>query len=168
MGASGWMLTEIDPQRHAKLYEWNGQEQVPVEWYGLATWPDGGLRTSVRDLARFYATMIGGGQFQEARILAKETVETMFTLQFAPGQVLAAVEENDNHQQALAWSYHRVKAGKIVLGHGGGDPGVTTDAQFFPQDGVGAILLVNTSAETDEFRQAFENLMGVLLNTASE
>jgi CubicO group peptidase (beta-lactamase class C family) len=168
MDASGWMLTEIDSRRHAKLYEWNGEEQVPVEWYGLATWPDGGLRTSVRDLARFYAAVIGGGQFQETRILAKESVETMFALQFAPGQVLAAVQEDESHQQALAWSYHRVKAGKMVLGHGGGDPGVATDAQFFPQAGVGAILLVNTSAETDEFRQAFENLMETLLEKAVE
>jgi len=60
------------------------------------------------------------------------------------------------------------EAGNMVLGHGGGDPGVATNAQFFPQAGVGAILLVNTSAETDEFRQAFENLMGVLLHIASE
>jgi len=116
----------------------------------------------------FQYSNIGGGQFQETRILAKKTVETMFTLQFAPGQVLAAVEEDENHQQALAWSYHSVKAGKMVLGHGGGDPGVTTDAQFFPGAGVGAILLVNTSSERDDFRQAFENLMGILLDTAIE
>ena len=168
MGASGWMLTEIDPRRHAKLYEWNGEEQVPVEWYGLATWPDGGLRTSVRDLTRFFAAMIGNGQFQGTRILQKETVETMFDPQFSPGQILAGVEEDENHQQALAWSYHRVKPGKVVLGHGGGDPGVATDAQFFPSAGTGAILLVNTSSERDDFKQAFENLLEVLLISASE
>ena len=168
MDASGWMLTEIDPRQHAKLYQWNGEAQLPVEWYGLVTWPDGGLRTSARDLARFFAAMTGSGKFQEDRILRKETVETMFTPQFASGQILAGVADDENHQQALAWSYRRDKTGKILLGHGGGDPGVATAAWFFPGPSVGAILLVNTSSERDNFRQAFENLIRVLLNNAIE
>jgi CubicO group peptidase (beta-lactamase class C family) len=168
MDATGWMLTEINPQQHAKLYEWNGEEQIPVEWYGLVTWPDGGLRTSTRDLARFYAAMIGGGQFQGKRILQTRTVEDMFTPQFSSSQVLTGVEDDENHQQALAWSYRRDKSGKIALGHGGGDPGVTTDALFLPGTGVGAILMVNTSSEKDELRQAFDNLIEVLINTAIE
>lgn len=168
MDSTGWMLIDIDRRRHAKLYEWKGKERAPVEWYGLATWPDGGLRTSARDLARFFAAMIGGGQIQGARILEKDTVDAMFTPQFAPGRILAGLNESENHRQALAWSYRRLESGKSVLGHGGGDPGVATDAQFFPGPGVGAILLVNTSSETEKFRQAFEELMNMLLNAALE
>ena len=168
MDATGWMLTEIDPQQHAMLYEWNGEEQIPVEWYGLVTWPDGGMRTSVRDLARFFAAMIGGGQFQGKRILQTSTVEGMFTPQFSSGQVLAGVEDEENHQQALAWSYRSGNSARITLGHGGGDPGVATAAHFFPGAGVGAILLVNTSSEKDGFGQAFENLIRALMNTAIE
>jgi CubicO group peptidase (beta-lactamase class C family) len=166
MDTSGWMLTEIDPRQHAKLYQWDGETRQPVEWYGLATWPDGGLRTSVRGLSRFFVAMMGDGRFQEAQILQEKSLEAMFTPQFESGQVLAGVKDEKNHRQALAWSYHTDKTGSILLGHGGGDPGVVTAAWFYPGPDVGAILLVNTSSEEEEFRLAFENLIEVLLNTA--
>ncbi len=166
MDTSGWMLTEIDPGQHAKLYQWDGATRQLVEWYGLVTWPDGGLRTSVRDLSRFFAAMMGGGRFQEARILQEKSLEAMFTPQFESGQILAGVKDEENHRQALAWSYHTDKTGSILLGHGGGDPGVATAAWFYPDRGVGAILLVNTSSEEEGFRQAFENLVDALLSTA--
>jgi len=166
MEATGWMLSKIDPRQLAKLYQWDGETRQPVGWYGLATWPDGGLRTSVRDLSRFFAAMMGGGRFQEVQILQEKSLEAMFTPQFESGQVLAGVKDEENHRQALAWSYHGDKTGSILLGHGGGDPGVATAAWFYPGPDVGAILLVNTSSEEEEFRLAFENLIEVLLNTA--
>ena len=166
MDNTGWMLTEIDPRQHTKLYQWDGETRQPVEWYGLVTWPDGGLRTSIRDLSRFFAVMMGDGRFQASQILQENSLEAMFAPQFESGQILAGVKDEENHRQALAWSYQSSKTGSILLGHGGGDPGVATAAWFYPDLGVGAILLVNTSSEEEAFRLAFENLIEVLLNTA--
>jgi len=167
MESTGWMLQEIDPSKHALLYEWKEGEQVSVEWYGLATWPDGGMRTSVHDLSRFFAAMIGGGQFLGTRILQENTVRAMFQPQFVTGQVLEAVSEGENHQQAITWAYRTTGDEQTVVGHSGGDPGVTTHAYFFPDAGVGAILLLNTSSDVEEFNLAVRDMIRALLTTDS-
>jgi CubicO group peptidase (beta-lactamase class C family) len=168
MDSTGWMLAEIDRDQHAKLYEWNGEENTPVEWYGLATWPDGGVRTSVRDLSRFFAAMIGGGELKGTRIMQEATVKAMFQPQFVAGQVLEAVEDGENEQQAITWAYRTGQGGETVVGHSGGDPGVATHAYFFPAAGTGAILLVNTSSEAEAFGLAIRDLIKSLLSASIE
>jgi CubicO group peptidase (beta-lactamase class C family) len=162
MGNSGWMLAEIDTGRHAKLYEWDGLRFHPVEWYGLVTWPDGGVRTSVDDLARFYRAMMNEGQLDDVRIMQADTVRQMFTPQFSEGQVLEAMQDEPDEQQALAWNYRVQESGQIMLGHSGGDPGVTTYAYFYPDLATGIILLVNTSSENEAFNRAVKGLLKAL------
>jgi CubicO group peptidase (beta-lactamase class C family) len=168
MRSTGWMLTETDTGNHAKLYEWAEDGRAAIDWYGLATWPDGGMRTSVLDLSRFFAAMINNGELEDNRILGKKTVEAMFERQFAQGQVLAAVEDGESHQQAIAWSYRSDRNGGTVVGHSGGDPGVTTHAYFYPASGRGAILLVNTSSDSESFGQAVSVMIRALLRAALE
>jgi len=168
MTGTGWMLSEIDTRQHAQLYELGEAEGVLVDWYGLATWPDGGVRTSVRDLSRFFAAMIGGGELKGTRILQATSVKAMFQPQFESGQVLQAVEDSENEQQAKTWVYRTGKSGKTVVGHSGGDPGVSTHAYFYPDAGVGAILLVNTSSDSEAFGLAVGATIKALLNTSNE
>jgi len=167
MRSTGWMLAEVDTENHSRLYEWRENGHVEVEWYGLATWPDGGLRTSVRDLSRFFAAIISSGELDGSRILGSKTIKLMFQPQFAEGQVLESVTDDENHRQAITWSYRNDMNGDSMIGHGGGDPGVTAHAYFFPATGKGAILLVNTSSEVDSFNQAVNAMLRALLNAAS-
>jgi CubicO group peptidase (beta-lactamase class C family) len=168
MDATGWMLSEIDTGRHAKLYEWNGQENTLAGWYGLATWPDGGLRTSVNDLGRFYAAMMNGGELNGVRILQEATVTAMFQPQFESGQALEAVPEEENRKQAISWVYRISQDGNTVAGHSGGDPGVATHAYFSPASGTGALLLVNTSSVSGDFGVAIRDMVRALLTEASK
>jgi len=167
MRSTGWMLTEIDTERHSALYELSANGHAEVEWYGLATWSDGGLRTSVRDLSRFFAAIISGGELEGSRILSSKIINLMFQPQFAEGQVLESVTDDESHQQAITWSYRNDMNGDSMIGHSGGDPGVTTHAYFFPATGKGAILLVNTSSEADSFNQAVNAMLRALLNAAA-
>lgn len=130
---------------------------------GLVTWPDGGLRTNVTDLGRFFGAIIGGGQFQGTRILQEETVKTMLTPKFAQGQVMEVVEEDENQQQAITWVYRTLSDGSTVTGHSGGDPGVITHAYYFPGTGAGAILLVNTSSDSETLGLAVRDMIRALL-----
>jgi len=168
MKATGWMLTEIDSNQHARLYEIGDDGNTLVRWYGLATWPDGGVRTSVRDLSRFFAAMIGGGELQGTRIMQEASVKAMFRPQFAAGQVLAAVEDGENQQQAIGWIWKADQNDKNLVGHSGGDPGVATHAYFYPDAGVGALLLVNTSSESKAFNLAIRDMLRALLNASLE
>lgn len=166
MTATGWMLSEINRQQHAQLYELTEQGNTKVEWYGLATWPDGGVRTNVQDLSRFFAAMISGGELKGTRILQASSVKAMFQPQFESGQLLEAVEGGDNKRQALVWAYRTAESGIEVVGHSGSDPGVTTHAYFLPEAGAGAILLVNTSSETEAFGLAVRDMIRALMNAA--
>lgn len=163
MHSTGWMLSEIDQGQHAMLYEWVGDERTTFGMYGLATWPDGGLRTNVSDLGRFFGVIIGGGQFQGTRILKETTVKTMLSPQFATGQVLEVVEDGENQQQAITWVYRTLSDGSTVAGHSGGDPGVSTHAYYFPETGTGAILLVNTSSDSENLGLAVRDMIRALL-----
>lgn len=166
MAKSGWTLTEIETALHARLYQWDGRQHTEVEWYGLVTWPDGGLRTSANELSLFFAAMINGGALGPARIMQKETVDLMFTPQFSKGQVLEGIEDEVGGQQAIAWNYRVTGAGRKILGHSGSDPGVTTFAYFIPETRTGAILLVNTSSDSDDFNDAYRALVRELLAAA--
>jgi len=166
MQSTGWMLTEIDTEKHSRLYEWGNNGHKVIEWYGLATWPDGGVRTSVRDLSRFLAAMINAGEIEGTRIVGSNPLKSMFQPQFTRGQVLESVAEDGVSRQAITWSYRSDINGDTVVGHSGGDPGVTTHAYFYPATGKGAILLVNTSSEMDSFNQAVTAMIRALLDAA--
>jgi CubicO group peptidase (beta-lactamase class C family) len=163
MKSTAWMLRDIDKEMHARLYESGDQTLTRIEWYGLATWPDGGVRTSVSDLSRFIAAMIAGGQFEGTRIMKESTVSAMFQPQFDTGQVLEAVSDAEGQKQAITWSYRTGENGITVLGHGGSDPGVKTQAYFHRESGKGAVLLINTSSESESFNRAAVDLFKTLL-----
>ncbi len=52
-----------------------------------------------------------------------------------------------DQSQALLW-YYDTKGGTQVLGHNGGDKGVSTDMFFDPATGSGYVLLSNGSTNT--------------------
>jgi CubicO group peptidase (beta-lactamase class C family) len=110
--------------------------------------------------------MINSGEIDGTRIIGIHSLEAMFQPQFAQGQVLESVAEDEGHRQAITWSYWSEFSGDTVVGHSGGDPGVATHAFFYPATGRGAILLVNTSSENDSFNQAVSAMMQSLLNAA--
>jgi CubicO group peptidase (beta-lactamase class C family) len=100
--------------------------------------------------------------------MQKATVKAMFQPQFATGQVLEVVEDGENEQQAITWAYRTSQSGKTVVGHSGGDPGVATHAYFYPDSGTGAILLVNTSSDSEAFGLAIRDLIRSLLDASIE
>ena len=104
MNSTGWMLSDINTEAHAQLYKYENEALNEIEWYGLVTWPDGGLRTSVTDLSKFISAMMNGGQYNDIQILTPKTVQTIFTAQHAKGSVLSAVTEGDKYKQAITWN----------------------------------------------------------------
>jgi CubicO group peptidase (beta-lactamase class C family) len=145
MHSTGWHLSEIDTARLTVAYaETDGTFQAYPP-YGLATWPDGGLRTTVKDLARFLAMIMQGGVIEGERVAAPATIAAMFESQGAsatskrfPGKTMP---------QGIFW--YRVFDGKgraTFWGHWGSDPGVVTVMAFDPNRQIGAIVLSNVDA----------------------
>ena len=108
MKQSGWFIHEIDSSKHITPYEFTAQENQPLELYSFPNYPDGLLRTSVRELSFFLLAIMNGGKCNQVRILEKSTLKEMLQ---------ALVETEDG--QGLCW--HQIKF-EDLWGHSGGDP----------------------------------------------
>lgn len=163
MHDTAWLITEIDTSRHAVPYTWfdQGVARGPA-WGGLPqgviqdtgagseaflpggyranciynhpNYPDGFLRTSVRQLARYTHAYLNGGISGDTRILEGSTVAEMLRAHVTHEDVL----------QGLPWvSFEAI--GERAWGHSGSDPGVNTDVRMLPERGVAAIAFTNTN-----------------------
>jgi len=156
MEHTGWHLADVDISRHAIPYSLiskdfklpdgttldqflprYGKEKQSLETgelfahclYSFFNYPDGLIRTSVQELSQFLRAYINDGVFKGRRILQKETVRTMLS--------------EKHFGQGLCWFSLKLRNGDPAWGHGGGDPGISTQMLFRPQDGVGVIVFFN-------------------------
>lgn len=141
MKQTAWFLREIDPASHSKLYDNQTDTLKLIPWYGEATYPDGGVRSSVADLSQFFIALLGDGSYQGKRILQKTSVETMQRYQFTPENRPVNVDLS-RLNSGIFWAT-KDKATKI--GHGGTDPGVKTEMLADLTKDVAVILFSNTT-----------------------
>lgn len=164
MDETAWYLADLDRAKHAQPYTyvsskgqtWDDLLQkgnqtkgapgiegfIPNCLYSFPNYPDGLLRTSVRQLARFLISHMNDDAFQDKRILQQNTIETIFTVQIDSSQLPA-----ERGSVGLTWYRFELETGDFVWGHNGGDPGVTTLMQFRPADETGVILFANADWE---------------------
>ncbi len=113
--------------------------------YTFPDYPNGGLRTNVLDLSKFLRAIIQNGTLNGVQILSTTSMTTMKTLQFG------------SSEQCLSFYYETI-SGKRVLGHSGGEKGVTTMMFYDTNTNVGVIVFNNEDdAELD-------NIFTLLLN----
>jgi CubicO group peptidase (beta-lactamase class C family) len=158
MTGTGWFLSEIDRASHATLYDASGGPAKPIPVYGLATWPDGGLRTSVDDLSRFFAALLGDGAHEGARILSPASVEELRRFQYTAASKPDNVDL-DEKNSGIFWS---TKRNTSLVGHSGSDPGVQAEMLAEPSRRVAVILLSNTTLagrKQRAFLEIFEALL---------
>lgn len=163
MDSTSWHLADIDESRHATPYTWfdDGVARGPA-WGGLPlgviqdagagsaaflpggyranclynhpNYPDGFLRTSVRQLARYVGAYLNDGITGSNRILEASTVAEMLSPQLT---------REGGRLQGLTWEAV-VGQAEPAWGHSGGDPGVNTDVRMMPGRGIAAIAFTNT------------------------
>ena len=129
MNNSCWFLSEMDHAKHSRLYESKKNNTLldNIDLYGLTTYPDGGVRTTVADLSRYLLCIMNKGLYKGTRILEEETVSEMLTPDYID-------------------SYTKFWNIGDQVGHGGGDPGVSTGMYYSPKDKLGIIFFINTSS----------------------
>ena len=155
MHHSGWLLRDIDVSRHATPYfnvpESSAPEEVefyqklmppgtdlksvppgklmPLCLYSWANYPDGSLKTSANELARFLAAYLGQGRAYGNSILKPETLARMFSGHHFGGH--------------LGWGTRKLPDGRSVILHSGADPGVTSFIAFESLSNVGVVGVRN-------------------------
>jgi CubicO group peptidase (beta-lactamase class C family) len=136
MKEAAWRLSELDPEHVAMPYSGDQSSGFkPAGHIGFPTFPDGLLRTSAPQLARFLLMFMQFGELDGTRILSRESAASMRHVYFP--------ELND--KQGLIWHYTSFGSRKRVIGHDGSDPGTSSMMYFDPKDGAGVLLVANGS-----------------------
>lgn len=157
MTRSGWRLSEVPAAAHATLYVAQDDFSIPIPPYGVTTYPDGGVRTSVADLSRFFIALLADGQYAGARILPPAAAAEMRRLQYTVDNKPHNVEL-DEKNAGLFWS---TKFNGRFVGHGGSDPGVRTEMLARPAGDLAVIVFTNTSlaeAQGGVYAELFKDL----------
>ncbi len=105
------------------------------EHYGYSDYPSGQLRTTSNSLAKFMGAYINSGSFNGSRILQPETVEMIKEIS----------SPSTAPDQGLMW-YYKNSEGRSLLGHNGGDMGVSTEMFISSSSDVGVIVLSNSAS----------------------
>jgi len=152
--AAGWYLNDIDIETHATPYVYLeagdtvsrglGRRPIPKEGhaplclYSFPNLPDGLLRTNAHSYGRFLGECIAALQEDSSALLRRSTVTQMLHPYATPRN-----RDSLEAMQGLAWYGSHDPEGRILWGHSGGDPGVSTLTLFDPKDGVGAAIFAN-------------------------
>jgi CubicO group peptidase (beta-lactamase class C family) len=131
MMESSWFLAGLDQSHIAMPYTVDvSGDYVAAGYYCYPDYPNGQLRTSANQLARFLMMFAGGGALDGTRVLAASSVTEMETTQ-------------PSSYEGLSWESFSF-GGHAVLGHSGIDTGISTDMWFDPTTGAGFIVLTNS------------------------
>ena len=128
MSNTFWFLSEMDPTNHAKIYKLDSKKKIlkNIELYGLTTYPDGGLRTSINDLVKYFLYFIRDDTSKDIKIISEEKIVEMFSPDYF-----------DFYSNF--WNIGK------TIGHSGGDPGVSTGMFYIKGKDIGYIFFINTS-----------------------
>ncbi len=133
MANTGWSFDKVDMEKHATLYH---PKKVAVQpQYTLCTFPDGGLLTSIDDLAVYtqeVMKMVAG----ESPIMTQASGQEMIT------DRLPASKEERKTGYGVFWD-----VAEIAAGHGGSDPGANSLVYFFPEQNIAVLFIVNMNLD---------------------
>jgi CubicO group peptidase (beta-lactamase class C family) len=121
------------------------ENSISNQHYTFPDYPNGGLRTNVLDLSCFLRMVIQNGSFNGTQILSSAGMSSMKTLQFGSAEFCLSF-------------YFDTLNGRKVLGHNGGEKGVTAEMFYDPNNNVGVMVFSN------EEDAALDNIVSLLFN----
>lgn len=136
MSRTFWRLEEAF-QSDATIvqpYELDGRQLDPIEHYTFTDYPNGGLRSTGKDLFQFLSAFVQAGKTDGIQLLEASTVDAMLTPQIP------------NIDDEVGLHLFQLDASNNLWGHDGGEQGVATIMAFNPDTKVGAIILSNQGA----------------------
>lgn len=141
MNETSWRLANLDTSHIARPYTWTSSEYIPHPHRGIPWYPNGLLRTSSLQLARYLNAFMQKGTLEGIKILERSTRE-LITKSNYPKIILPW-----QGSQGLLW-YQLYIGNRLVWGHHGSfSPGVTTAMFYFEPEKSGVIVLMNQYAE---------------------
>ena len=133
-----WHLSEIS-QTIVQPYNYANGEYEAIEHYTFTDYPNGGLRSTGRDMFKFLSAFVQGGVSNNYQLLNAGTIDSM---------TMPQIPELDNE---VGLHLFLLNPENNLWGHDGGEEGVATIMAFNPATKIGAIVLANQGdADLDE------------------
>ncbi|MGE5277594.1 MAG: serine hydrolase [Acidobacteriota bacterium] len=138
MTSSAFEPTPSIRDRLAKAVMWGYDgRSFPAPTFALGMAPAGSLYSTVEDLGRFLSVLFAGGAGPHGRVLRRETVEEMWTPQFAsPGA---------KEGFGLGFLIGRIE-GRRSVGHDGAIYGFATSLEALPEERLGAVAVTTVDS----------------------
>lgn len=140
MKNTGWSLSEINLSNHTKLYDKKGDVLKSIPLYTFPTYPEGGIRTSVSDLSKYFIALLNEGEYKGVRILKRESAREMQRFQFTA----SSKPENVDLAKLNSGIFWATKKSATRIGHAGSDPGIKAEMLSDLSKDVAVILFTNT------------------------
>ncbi|MGB5205403.1 serine hydrolase domain-containing protein [Eudoraea sp.] len=157
MDASGWSYDQIDLSMHSKLYS-DTESELP--FYELITYPDGGMRTTAKDMGKYLSELIKA-KSGKGTLLNPDSYKEYFKEQLNESHFEerdSVFPYNDEYNMGIFIGH----SGNGAIGHTGGDPGVSSLMFFDPTTRIGRFLMINTSLTSKEGANEFFGIMNAL------
>jgi len=125
----------LRPQR-SRGYRYNGIESKEQKFIICPLAPVGGGSTTATDMSKFMIAHLQGGQFNDSRILKKETVQLMHSRSFS----------NSDSVNGIAHGFmEKYRNGHKIIGHGGDALWFTSTLFLIPESGTGLFVSFNSN-----------------------
>ena len=124
-----WFLSEFDDINEIAVPYDTWGNGAAINHYGYPDYPDGQLRSSIRDVANWLLMAANDGHFAGVDVLAPLLIDNAMSPHF-------------NNDQGLIW-YSESLDSDIVWGHNGGDQGVSSDILVSKENQIGIGLITN-------------------------
>lgn len=131
-------LPEDLAERVSKAYPDNSQPALPFETINPA--PAGALTSSATDMARFMLAQLGELP-QDQAVLDPDTLELMHQ----PALEAASLGSRADGTRMTLGLFDESRHGHRILGHGGDTNVFHSHMQFYPDDGVGIFVSLNST-----------------------
>jgi CubicO group peptidase (beta-lactamase class C family) len=132
MNQTSWFFSETPQNEVAIPYADNNFKNPSKPFFSYPTYPDGHLITTIEDLSKFMRAYIMHGKFNNYQLLQSQTLDTIMT---ENRSITGGI-------QGLIFYQHEIGSFN-VWGHNGGDPGVSSEMYFDPNERVGYIMFNN-------------------------
>lgn len=158
----GYHVTDVTKPGQAPVAipsTWKNNKYNVYCLYGYPDYPDGTFRISPLSYSYMFTAFINNGTTTNGvHLLKPGTVKEMSKVQY-PGAA-------GDLPQGLIWYYDDyLQKGKYLLGHNGGDDGMSTDAYFNPNTGVGFIAFANGDDDIKGFSASMKAIEKKLMST---
>ncbi|HND33823.1 MAG TPA: serine hydrolase, partial [Myxococcota bacterium] len=130
-----------------------GGEWVTVPHFGVPDYPDGQLRSNAHSMARLLSMLDSGGIYEGTRYISDDSVDELLTPPYT----------NLDADQGLIL-YWWALDGADVWGHNGGETGTSTEIVMREDDGLGAVVLMNSEGR----ERTLEKVERAILKAAEE